>query len=510
MKRTRHMIVGFLGIAMALTFLFAPVAPGYAQTNAPAAATQQQPFDGPILYKEVFERLKRFHIELRDPQKREAWAKEWENKYRGKLTDEAKTDEAIHEMVNSLEQIHDHYLPPADWADMNKKFKPGFAGVGIAVEIKGQLEALKALPENPTEAQVKEAYTIDTDKRPFIVGDEPMDGLPAQSAGIQKGDIIVAVKKDAASKDAAVPLNGKTSDEAVDLIRGKIDSEVVLTIRRGDGNGGFKPDFDVTIKRATVVPKVTKVKDLGDGVTQVRLFNFSSENVETEMTDALQQAAKGKALVLDLRGNPGGRLEAAKSVVAKILETGVIVTKRERNGDGWELETTSLLKDIGLVEYKDTTDPNNDRIHAVERATLLIPRDMPVVVLVNGGSASASEITSGALQGRAVIVGTPTYGKGVGQAVMPLPWERGVNITTFEFLPQDRAMNMVGVIPDIEVEQPADERFDPNKDTQLETAKQTALDMLAKAEALSKKAEELRTEKLENWKKAIEARKQQP
>ena len=509
MKRTRHLFVGFLGIAMALTFLFAPVAPGFAQTNTPTAAAQQHPFDGPALYKEVFERLKRFHIELRDPQKREAWSKEWENKYRGKLSDEAKVDEAIHEMVNSLEQIHDHYLPPESWKAQNQAFKPGFAGVGIAVEIKGQLEALKALPENPTEEQVKAAYTIDNDKQPFAVADEPMDGLPAQKAGLQRGDIIIAVRE-VGSPVPAISLNGKTSDEAVELIRGRIDTEMGLTIRRGDGNGGFKPDFEVIIKRATVVPKVTKVKDLGDGVTQVRLFNFSSENVEAEMTEALQKAAKGKALVLDLRGNPGGRLEAAKSVVAKILETGVIVAKRERNGDGWEIETTSLLKDIGLVEFKDTTDSSNDRIHAIERAPLLIPRDMPVVVLIDGGSASASEITAGALKGRAVIVGKPSYGKGVGQAVTTLPWERGVNITTFEFLPQDRAMNMVGIIPDIEEEQPADDRFDPNKDTQLEAAKRAAIDLLAEADALSKKAEELRTEKLDNWKKAIEARKKQP
>lgn len=498
------MFVGLFGALVAITLVFAP-APSFAHNHHPTAAAQQQPFDGPMLYKEVFERLKRFHIELRDPAKREAWAKEWENKYLGKLTSEEKTDEAIHEMVNSLGQMHDHYEEPKQWEATQKAFHPDFAGVGIHVEIKGHLEMLKALPENPTEEQVKEAFSIDNEKRPFTVADEPMDGLPAQKAGLQQGDAILAVRE-ATSTDPAVSLDGKASDEAVELIRGKIDTDVVLTIRRADDNGGFK-EFDVTIKRAKVTPKVTKVKDLGDGVTQVRLFDFSSENVEAEMTEALKEAAKGKALILDLRGNPGGRLEAAKSVVAKILETGVIVAKRERNGDGWEIETTSLLKNIGLVQYEDTENSGNDRIHAVERASLLIPRDMPVVVLINGGSASASEITAGALHERALIVGKPTFGKGVGQAVMQLPFDRAIRVTTFEFLPRDYEMNMVGIIPDIDVDQPQEDRFDPNKDTQLDTAKQAALDMLAKADALSKQAEELRKEKLENWKKAIEARK---
>ena len=194
-------------------------------------------------------------------------------------------------------------------------------------------------------------------------------------------------------------------------------------------------------------------------------------------------------------------------MVAKILETGVIVAKRERSGDGWEIETTSLLKNIGLVQFEDTENPGNDRIHAVERASLLIPRDMPVVVLIDGGSASASEITAGALHERALIVGKPTFGKGVGQAVMELPFKRAIRITTFEFLPRDFEMNMVGIIPDIDIDQPQEDRFDRNKDTQLEAAKQAALDLLAEADALSKQAEELRKEKLENWKKAIEARK---
>lgn len=496
--QTRRITAGLFAVAMALTYLIAPTTPSFAQTAQPAAQAQQT-FNGPQAYKEVFDRLSRFHINLVDPEKRAAWEKEWENKYRGKLTTEDATNEAIVEMVHSLEQIFDAYMLPDEVAAMQQESDPSFAGVGIAVEIKGRLEEFKrldALPNDPTPEQIEEANKIRNDTRPFTVADEPMDNLPAQKAGLQRGDAILKVD--------GTSLDGKTSSEAVDLIRGKIDTDVVLTIRRADDQapGGFK-EFDVTIKRAKVVANVVKSKDLGDGVTHIRLFNFMSNNLETEMVDALSDAANGKAIIFDMRGNGGGRLDAALNVINYFVEEGTILVKRERAGDGYELETTSLLKDIGLVQYQNTTNASGDRIVAIGRASMVVPKDMPVVVLIDGGSASASEIVSGALQHqkRALILGTPSVGKGVGQAVMPLSFNRALRVTTFEFLPGGNPMDMVGVIPDITVEQPAEERFDPDKDTQLEAAKAEALKMVEAAEAIDARAEELRKEKLEQWKK---------
>lgn len=501
---TRTMFAGLLSIAMAVTFLFAPAQPSFAQTTV---TTAQQTFNGPQAYKEVFDRLSRFHINLQDPQKRADWEKEWKDKYKGKLVTEDATNEAILEMVHSLEMIFDNYLLPDAVKAMNQQTDPSFAGIGIHVQVKGYLQELKRLddlPKDPTEAELKEAGTIRNDERPFTVADEPMDDLPAQKAGLQRGDEILEVD--------GTTLDGLTSSEAVELIRGKIGTDVTLKIRRADDTAanGVK-EFDVKITRAKVVPKVVKVKDLGDGVTHIRLYNFMSKNLESEMVDALKQGAKGKAIVFDLRGNGGGRLDAALNVLNYFVEEGVVLVKRERDGDGFEIETTSLLKNLGLVQRENTTNPAHDSIRAMGRATMVVPKDMPVVVLIDGGSASASEIVSGALQHqkRAKIMGTPSFGKGVGQAVMPLSFGRMVTVTTFEFMPGGNAMALIGIIPDKTVEQPEGDMWDPDKDTQLDAAKTEVLEMVKQTEAREAKVEELRKEKLDKWKKSIEAQKKQ-
>ena len=504
--KSRNAFAWLLSATMAVSFLIGPTPPSYAQTPTPAA-NQQQQFNGPQAYKEVFDRLSRYHIDLVDPTARAAWIKEWENKYAGRLNTEDETTAAINEMIHSLGQIFDSYMLPEDVQAMQQQSDPSFAGIGIEVQVKDELERIKVLDADPnsTEAQYKEAQTIRNDTQPFIVANDPMENLPAEKAGLQLGDAILEVD--------GTSLDGKTSGEAVDLIRGKIDTDVVLKIRRADDTqpNGVK-EFDVTIKRAKVTPKVVKVKDLGDGVTHVRLFNFMSDNLESEMVAALQQAAKGKAIVFDLRGNGGGRLDAALNVLNYFVEDGTILVQRERNGDGYDLETTSLLKDIALRQVQNTTNPSNDRIVAMGRATMVVPRDMPVVVLINGGSASASEIVSGSLQhlGRARIIGTHSLGKGVGQAVMPLSFDRAVRVTTFEFLPGGDAMNQVGIIPDVVIEMPADERYDPNKDSQLDAAKAEAMEMLADAEARAAAREESHKEYEEFHKKIIEAQKKKP
>lgn len=506
MKTRTNKLAGLFTALMAAFLVFAPAtAPAQEIPQAAAAVVQaQQQFDGPKLYKEVFELLRDNHINYTDPQAMNTWAAEWESKFAGtgKLDSEEGTDEAITQMVQSTKQIHDHYLVPKAVEALGQRIDPSITGIGVYVQVKGTLSELKKLKDlgrDPTEAEFKTVYTITTD-RPFVIVEDPFENSPAEKAGLRNGDTIRTVDGQS--------LTGKTSDEAVKLITGKAGTTVTLTIERADGNGG-STTLTVPVVRARVTAKVTKFKDLGDGVSYIRLGDFMSKNVEAEMKAALTRAAKGKALVFDLRGNGGGRLEAAFKLAEYLMNEGTVLEQRQRHDDHLHINRTILQPEYVLEDQSVSNDPTKRQVQMGDRDTNIIPVDMPIIVLIDEGSASASEILAGTLSAnhRAILVGKTTYGKGVGQSVVPVSFGRKVNVTTFEFRPGGKAMDHIGVIPDIEVEQPADDMYDPDKDTQLDAAKKAALEAIAKVEARATKSEELAKTKLEAWKKATAPKK---
>jgi len=506
MNSKRNRLSGLI-CAVAAAFLW--LAPGAVSAqqqivSPPAATSQQQQFDGPKLYKEVFELVRDHHINYTDPTAMQAWAAVWEHKYdgTGALDTEKGTDEAIAEMLRSTRQIHDHYLVPAAVEHFNQQIDPSITGIGIYVQVKGTLGELKKLNDlgrKPTEAEMKAVYTVTVD-RPFVVVEDPFENSPAEKAGLKSGDTILTVD--------GKPIVGKTSDEVVELIRGKAGTTVTLGIERADGKGGVTP-LTVPVVRARVTAKVTRYKDLGDGVAYVRLADFMSRNVESEMRAALTRAAGGKALVLDLRGNGGGRLEAAFKLAEYLMPEGTVLVKQERHQDHLHIERTVLQPDYVLLDRSVSNDPSQRQVGMEDRDPVIIPADMPIVVLIDGGSASASEILSGALAAnhRATLVGKPTYGKGVGQTVVPVSYGRKVDVTTFEFLPGGNHMDLTGVLPDIDVEQPVDDFYDPNKDTQLEAAKKAALDAVARLDARKATADKLHQDKIEAWEKMTAPKK---
>ena len=301
---------------------------------------------------------------------------------------------AIDGMLSSLDP-HSSYLSPEDAADMRVQTRGEFGGLGIEV----------------------------TQEEGFVKVVSPIDDTPADKAGIEAGDFITHVDGDS--------VLGLSLDEAVGMMRGVVGSEIVITVVR---EGEDEP-FDVTIIRDTI--KLTAVRTRVEGesvVLRVTTFNEQTySNLEAGIEKQIE-AAGGIDLVngfiLDLRNNPGGLLTQAIRVSDAFLDKGEIVSTRGR-------------------------DPENGDRHNATVGDLA--QQKPLVVLINGGSASASEIVAGALQDhrRAIVVGTKSFGKGSVQTVMPMPGSGAMKLTTARYYtPSGRSIQALGISPDIIVEQP--------------------------------------------------------
>ena len=301
---------------------------------------------------------------------------------------------AIDGMLSSLDP-HSSYLSPEDAADMRVQTRGEFGGLGIEV----------------------------TQEEGFVKVVSPIDDTPADEAGIEAGDFITHVDGDS--------VLGLSLDEAVGMMRGVVGSEIVITVVR---EGEDEP-FDVTIIRDTI--KLTAVRTRVEGesvVLRVTTFNDQTySNLEAGIEKQIE-AAGGIDLVngfiLDLRNNPGGLLTQAIRVSDAFLDKGEIVSTRGR-------------------------DPENGDRHNATVGDLA--QQKPWVVLINGGSASASELVAGALQDhrRAIVVGTKSFGKGSVQTVMPMRGSGAMKLTTARYYtPSGRSIQALGISPDIIVEQP--------------------------------------------------------
>ena len=301
---------------------------------------------------------------------------------------------AIDGMLTSLDP-HSSYLSPDDAAAMQVQTRGEFGGLGIEV----------------------------TQEEGFIKVVSPIDSTPAAEAGIEAGDFITHVDGES--------MLGLTLDEAVERMRGPVGSEIIITVVR---EGETEP-FDVSIIRDTIELQAVRSRTQGETVV-LRVTTFNDKTTPNlvskleEEVEALGGMDKVNGFVLDLRNNPGGLLTQAIRVSDAFLEEGEIVSTRGR-------------------------DPaDGDRFNATPGD---LAQGKPIVVLINGGSASASEIVAGALQDhrRAIVVGTKSFGKGSVQTVMPLRGEGAMRLTTARYYtPSGRSIQALGVSPDIVVAQP--------------------------------------------------------
>jgi len=286
---------------------------------------------------------------------------------------------------------HSTYLAADDYEELQESTTGEFGGLGVEVGI-----------ENG-----------------FIKIIAPMDDSPADRAGIQAGDLIIKLD-DTPARDVTL---GDTSD----LLRGEPGTSITLTILRE----GVSEPFEVTVTREIIKARSIRYRNLEPGYGYVRIAQFSA-NTGSEMVDALNKFQEDdvplKGLIMDLRNNPGGVLQSAAAVVDAFLSEGLIVyTKGRADGSEMRFDATP-------------DDPSNG---------------VPLVVLINGGSASASEIVAGALQDhrRAIILGTQSFGKGSVQTVLPLTADRAIKLTTaLYYTPNGRSIQAKGIEPDITVD----------------------------------------------------------
>lgn len=306
-------------------------------------------------------------------------------------TDEQLIEAAITGMLGSLDP-HSSYLNPKSFREMQVQTRGEFGGLGIEVTMENGLVKVVT----------------------------PIDETPASKAGVQPGDIVTHLDGE--------PVLGLTLDEAVKRMRGKVGTDIKLTLRRE----GRDP-FDVTLTRAVI--KIQSVRAHLEGkIGYVRVTQFNEQaksGIEKAVAKFHEEIGNQlQGLVLDLRNNPGGLLDQAVGVSDLFLDKGEIVSTRSRRPE------------------------DTQRFNA--RPGDLV-KGLPMVVLINGGSASASEIVAGALQDheRALLLGTKSFGKGSVQTIIPLAGGRGaMKLTTARYYtPSGRSIQQVGIVPDIEVKQ---------------------------------------------------------
>ena len=307
--------------------------------------------------------------------------------------DEVSDEQLIQSAINGMLvslDPHSSYMDGKDFRYMSEQTQGKFGGLGIEVTMESGVVKVVS----------------------------PIDDTPAHKAGLKPGDYIVNID--------GQPVVGMTLNDAVDKMRGKVGSKVKLTIRRFNQ----KP-FDVTIKREEIKIQTVKSSIKSEDVAYVRITSFS-DNTDKMVEKAVKDAKKKlkgnlKGIILDIRNNPGGLLDQAVSVSDLFLNQGEIVSTRSRNEE-------------------DTVKYNAKKGDIAD--------GLPIVIIVNDGSASASEIVAGALQDhkRAVILGEKTFGKGSVQTVIPLGKHGAMRLTTARYYtPSGRSIQVKGIEPDVAV-----------------------------------------------------------
>jgi carboxyl-terminal processing protease len=306
------------------------------------------------------------------------------------VTDDTLVEGAINGMLTSLDP-HSNYLNSKNFNDMKVQTRGEFGGLGIEVSMENGLVKVVS----------------------------PIDDTPAANAGLKPGDLVTHLDGN--------PVQGLTLPEAVEKMRGPVNSELTLTIRRE----GREP-FDVKLTRAIIKIRSVRSHLEGKNIGYIRITSFN-EQTDVGLNNAiknLKQQASGKliGIVLDLRNNPGGLLDQAVAVSDAFLDKGEIVSTRGRRSDDAQ---------------RYNARPGD------------IAQGLPVAILINGGSASASEIVAGALQDhhRAILMGTRSFGKGSVQTIIPLAGHGAMRLTTARYYtPSGRSIQAKGIDPDIVVE----------------------------------------------------------
>jgi carboxyl-terminal processing protease len=389
MRKNSHFLLGALA-GTCLTLLVAGPKPEF-WIAAARAATSADTYAQLNLLGSVFERIRTDYVEKPD--------------------DAKLVEGAINGMVTSLDP-HSRYMNQAAWRDMQETTHGEFGGLGIEVTMEDGLVKVVS----------------------------PMDGTPAQKAGIMSGDFITSIDGDA--------VQGLTLEQAVNKMKGPVHTSTKLKIER---KGADKP-IEVSIQREIIQVKPVSFHTDGGDIGYIRISSFNEQTTDglrKAIADVSKQIPQDKlaGYVVDLRNNPGGLLDQAVSVVSTFLARGEVVSTRGRTPE----------------ETQRYTAKGGD-----------LTKGKPLVVLINGGSASASEIVAGALHDhkRATLIGTRSFGKGSVQTIIPLGVGNGaLALTTARyFTPSGHSIQALGVSPDIEILQDVPDEFKGRSDTKGEAS----------------------------------------
>ncbi len=329
------------------------------------------------LFGEVFERVRSDYVE--------------------EIEDKKLIEDAINGMLTALDP-HSSYMNARNYRDMQVQTRGEFGGLGIEVTMENGLVKVVS----------------------------PIDETPASRAGLKPGDLITHLDGE--------QVMGLTLQDAVDKMRGPVNSSIKLTVRRGN-----QEPFEITLTRAVIKIQSVRARTEGE-LGYIRVTSFT-EQTDLGIRNAVQKmkselGSKLSGVVLDLRNNPGGLLDQAVAVADEFLDKGEIVSTRGRRSDDAQRFNAKAGDLLG---------------------------NLPVVVIVNGGSASASEIVAGALQDhrRAIVLGTKTFGKGSVQTIIPLGGQGAIRLTTARYYtPSGRSIQASGIEPDIVVEPARIEKVD--------------------------------------------------
>jgi len=368
---TRYILVLFLGMFVGAAVIL-DMGVLAERDEPPAAAAAPLPLDELRTFTEVFSRIKSDYVEP--------------------VSDKKLLDDAVQGMLAGLDP-HSAYLDSDSFKDMRVETEGQFGGLGIEV----------------------------TMENGFVKVVSPIEDTPAARAGVKPGDLVIRLDEKA--------VKGMTLNDAVRMMRGKPGTDITLTIVR---EGVSKP-LKITITRAVIKIKSVKSRllDPGFGYVRITQFQAATDKSLVEAVRKLEAENKGplRGLVLDLRNNPGGVLNAAVGVSDAFLDKGLIVYTEGRVAD------------------------SKMRLSATPGDVL---NGAPMVVLINGGSASASEIVAGALQDhkRAVIMGTKSFGKGSVQTIIPMSNGGALKLTTARYYtPNGRSIQALGIVPDVVTEE---------------------------------------------------------